>query len=143
MSSPASGNQFNWKYPATLENVERVCLAARQVLDESSLHKKDRFALELLLREALNNAVIHGCDHNPSLSFSCQLELTDRQVIIEVADDGPGFDWRRRPEAPPDNLAESGRGLSIYALYTNLIKFNPAGNCVTLTRIFNPGENHD
>ena len=133
---------MDWKYPARLKNVEQVCSAALQALEKHALRKEDRFAVELLLREALNNAVIHGCHQNPRLSFSCRLLISDRQVIIEVSDEGPGFDWRRKSGVSPDHSAESGRGLPIYALYAQSTKFNDAGNCVTLTRIFNRGEQH-
>ncbi len=135
--------QLNWKYPATLENVEHVCSAVTQTLGKYPVHKKDLFAIELLLREALNNAVLHGCHLNPLLTFSCGLIIIDREVTIEVSDEGDGFDWRGRLKAQPRSSDESGRGLSIYSIYANSIKFNESGNCVTLTLIFNQGEKDD
>jgi serine/threonine-protein kinase RsbW len=143
MNSSESNDQLSWKYPATLKNVEQVCSAAAQTLEKYSLHKKDLFAIELLLREALNNAVLHGCHQNSLLSFSCRLMISDRELIIEVTDEGTGFNWRGKLEAQPANSDESGRGLSIYAIYANSIKFNESGNCVTLKKIFNQGEKDD
>jgi serine/threonine-protein kinase RsbW len=135
--------QLSWKYPATPENVEQVCSAAALSLAKYSVHKKDLFAAELLLREALNNAVLHGCHQNPLLSFSCRLIISGRELIIEVSDEGTGFDWRRKLKDRPAHSDESGRGLSIYAIYANSIKFNESGNCVTLTHFFNQGEKDD
>jgi anti-sigma regulatory factor (Ser/Thr protein kinase) len=143
MNLSESKFQLSWKYPATLDNVERVCSAAAQSLKKYSFHKKDLFAAELLLREALNNAVLHGCDQNPLLFFSCRLMISGRELIIKVADEGPGFDWRGKLKVQPAHSDESGRGLSIYAIYANSIEFNESGNCVTLTQIFNQGEKDD
>jgi serine/threonine-protein kinase RsbW len=134
MNSSGSSVDVSWKYPATLQHVEQVCIAAEKELKKYSLPGKELFAVQLLLREAINNAVLHGCRLDPSLSFFCRLVISDREIIIDVLDDGTGFDWRKEPVAPGDDLNESGRGLSIYALYAHLINFNDAGNGVTLTR---------
>jgi anti-sigma regulatory factor (Ser/Thr protein kinase) len=117
--------------------MEQVCAAIAQELEKSPLQPKDRFAAELLAREALNNAVMHGCHENPQLCFACRLTLSDQEMIIEVSDEGGGFDWRKKMVHTPTCSGESGRGLCIYALYANLITYNDAGNCVTLTRVFN------
>jgi serine/threonine-protein kinase RsbW len=135
--------ELGWKYPAALTNVEQICSAAAKEMDGLHLQQKDRFAVEILLRESLNNAVLHGCKQDPLLFFSCSLMIAEREVIIEVSDEGTGFDWRSRPETPPDDADESGRGLAIYAIYAHSIHFNDAGNRIRLTRILNQGENND
>jgi serine/threonine-protein kinase RsbW len=140
MTFPKPTDPMQWKYPAAIENVELVCQMVTQRLDEYPLQKKDRFAVEILLRESLNNAVLHGCRQDPLLYFSCGLVISNQEIIIRVSDDGAGFDWRKKLKSPPNNSHESGRGLYIYALYANRIQYNDAGNQVTLTRIFNQGE---
>ena len=130
-------------YQATLANVEQVCSTAARVLDEYLVQKKDRFAVELLLRESLNNAVLHGCNLDSRQFFSCRLIISEQEITIEVSDDGPGFDWRKKPEGSPDNLGESGRGLTIYAIYAHAICYNDVGNGVTLTRTLIQGEIND
>jgi len=143
--NPNDGHrELKWMYPAALANVEQVCSAADQVLDEYSLQRGDRFAVELLLRESLNNAVVHGCNLDSHLFFSCRMMISNREITIEVSDDGTGFDWHSKPEIPPDHLGESGRGLTIYAIYAHSISYNETGNCVTLTRTFNyQGDKND
>jgi serine/threonine-protein kinase RsbW len=143
MSASVQPDALEWKYPATLQNVEQVCSVVAPVLEKYNLKKKDRFAVELLLHEALNNAVIHGCHEDPHLFFFCRMEISEREVILTVSDDGPGFDWRKKTEVNPDDSAESGRGLAIFALYSNSTLFNLTGNCVTLKMIFNSGVKHE
>jgi len=134
MKPPESGHQLTWKYPAILQNMEQVCSAVTQILEKRSIERKDQFAVELLLREALNNAIMHGCQQKPHLFFSGNLTISDRDVTIQVSDDGPGFDWLKETEILHRDADESGRGLQIYANYASTTKFNAAGNCVTLTR---------
>ena len=143
MNPSTSINQWIWKYPASLENIEQVCSNALQALDEYSLQIKDLFSFELLLRESLNNAVIHGCHENPLLSFSCRLMISEQGLIIEVSDEGPGFDWHGKVEARPASFDEMGRGLLIYDLYANSVRFNESGNCVTLKINFDQGDKND
>jgi len=135
MNTSGARHEFYWKFPGTLKNVERVCSAVGLVLDQNALNKKDRFAVELLVREAVNNAFMHGCRENERLSFTCGMTISDEQVSIVVSDEGEGFDWRKKIDCPPPNLGESGRGLYIYGLYADEIIFNEVGNSVSLTRI--------
>jgi serine/threonine-protein kinase RsbW len=140
MTSNQLRKQISWEYPASLSNVEQVCSDCAQFLMGFSLSQKDRFAIHLLLRESINNAVIHGCQHNPLLLFTCKLTLSDHEATIEVHDEGKGFDWRSERNTSPNISSESGRGLYIYSIYADTVEYNEAGNCVMLTRIFNRGE---
>ena len=140
MTPTIQSQELHWDYPATLKNVERVCNNVSSLLDTMPLQQKDRFAIHLLLRESLNNAVLHGCHQNPLLTFSCSLVISEEKISISIKDDGPGFDWHNMPLTPPDKSRESGRGRSIYTIYATSIEYNDAGNCITLTRTFNQGE---
>lgn len=123
------------KSPASLTEVDAICLRLRSWMTEAGPPwVNERFAVELLAREALSNAVRHGCNGDPSkmVSFSCRLGL--KRVVIKVEDDGPGFDWRRSIHSAPDDEACHGRGLSIFHLYASRILFNPPGNRVLLIR---------
>jgi anti-sigma regulatory factor (Ser/Thr protein kinase) len=127
-------SDYQWKYPASLESVNLICAAAAGVLDLYLVSGGDRFALLLLMREGLNNAVIHGCGARASLDVLCKLTVLAEEISIEVTDAGKGFDWRSAMHAPPEAASEGGRGMFIYAHYANSITFNEAGNCVIFTR---------
>ena len=99
-----------------------------------------RFETELLLREALNNAVLHGCGCDPDKRGTCRMRTDARRVSGSGADEGCGFDWRkaRTREAPLD--AESGRGMSIYREYATRVRFSAAGNAIILVRRWTAGD---
>jgi serine/threonine-protein kinase RsbW len=97
---------------------------------------KDLFAVRLALEEAVTNAFRHGHRGDPDRSIHVRYLVTVAEVLLEVEDQGPGFD----PGQVPDPLAEenldrpSGRGLFLMRAYMTWMSFNPKGNRVTLVR---------
>src|SRR5579863_9910653 len=79
--------------PATLQAIEEFFVDFRQ-RSRALSGRVDCFAAELLVREALTNAVVHGCHADPGKQVRCALRLTGTRLLIVVADDGEGFDWR-------------------------------------------------
>lgn len=118
--------------PATTQAVESFCLEVRHRL-KGCVSAADWYAVELLLREALTNAVLHG-DPGSSGQVSCEVTVRKRLARLIVADEGRGFDWRRALSAAAPDTATSGRGVKIYQLYADRVSFNEAGNRVVLHR---------
>jgi len=92
------------------------------------------FDVKLLLREALLNAVIHGSRSDPKRQVTLVVAAADGRLNLTVTDQGPGFDWRAGLAQPPPPEATSGRGLTILTLYADDVRFNAAGNQLTLTK---------
>jgi anti-sigma regulatory factor (Ser/Thr protein kinase) len=70
--------------------------------------------IDLVLREALANAVVHGNKCNPQITVHISVILTEgRELLVSIKDSGLGFD----PDRPPDSVAEEnvfaphGRGI--------------------------------
>jgi serine/threonine-protein kinase RsbW len=120
---------------ATLEAVEPFVLEFRR-LAESILNASDRFAAELLLRELLTNAILHGSHDDPRRHVRCAVRLSERRVSIAVADDGDGFDWRAAPADSPEDPRPSGRGIEILRCYSSRIRFNRKGNAAAIIKRF-------
>jgi serine/threonine-protein kinase RsbW len=117
----------------SLEEVERVCVDVRNRLKGSVLGA-DLFAVELVLREALVNAVTHGCRERPDARVRCEVRRLGAAIRVAVGDTGPGFDWRLRQQAEVPDDATSGRGVRLYGLYADRVAFNESGNHVVLHR---------
>jgi anti-sigma regulatory factor (Ser/Thr protein kinase) len=119
--------------PATLEAVEEFFIEFRRRA-RGLLDRVDCFAAELLVREALTNAVVHGCHADAARQIRCSLRLRSRRLLIVVADDGDGFDWRtawRKTAVFPDC---SGRGIEILRKYASRVRFSERGNVVTMLK---------
>jgi len=119
--------------PATLEAVEQFLMEFRR-RGKNLLGSVNCFAAELLVREALTNAVVHGGRADPTRQVRCSLRRRGRCLLIVVEDDGEGFDWRtawRKTATFPDC---SGRGIEILRKYASRVRFNDRGNVVTMLK---------
>lgn len=136
MTDMISGRR-NWVIPAAIKYVDQICSELSVWLLECDLGEHS-FPVQLLAREALNNAILHGCEQQESLlvQFAIQVSLTE--IVLEVEDEGPGFDWQSRlyQSQPAEVHRTSGRGMWIYKLFASQIEFNPKGNQVRLVRRF-------
>jgi len=129
---------IRFKIPASLAAVDELCVRARSWLQKNGL-EADWFATAMLLRESLNNAVIHGSRSDPTLCVHGELRRGRRWLSISVEDGGTGFNWacRRKVRAHKDDA--NGRGLEIYQLYADEVVFNRLGNRVLLRRRLREG----
>lgn len=124
---------FDLSFSATLENVDQAALETKKFL--SRVHAEQQaFDVVLVLREALANAVLDGnrLDANKRVTFSLRLESDT--LILEIEDEGEGFDWRRYLGKAPPPSSESGRGLAIMEGYCQDVVFNDRGNKVMLRK---------
>ncbi len=129
----SGSSEICFKIPATLAAIDDLCARARAWLLENGLGN-DWFATAMLLRESLNNAVIHGSRNDPALYVNCELQREGRRLSILVEDGGPGFDWVRQQRHCARADEKCGRGLEIYRLYADEVVFNGRGNRVLLRR---------
>lgn len=114
-----------------LAEVETVCRETETLLARQKLSGQ-AFAVELLLREFLNNAIIHGHSSDVRKRVEVSLQIGRKWILLRISDQGPGFAWRKKSRVPPDGTATGGRGLAIGAQYAERMQFNQAGNQVTL-----------
>jgi anti-sigma regulatory factor (Ser/Thr protein kinase) len=74
-------------------------------------------AIELALTEALANAVIHGCEKDPSKTIECDVACDEeRGILIVVRDPGPGFDPSELPNPVLGENIYSSHGRGIYLI---------------------------
>ena len=65
------------------------------------------------LTEALSNAILYGNAEDPSKRVRVRAQVDSAVLIVEVTDEGPGFDPSTLPDplAPENLLKSSGRGI--------------------------------
>jgi serine/threonine-protein kinase RsbW len=119
--------------PATLEAIEELFVEFRR-RSRMLMGRTNCFAAELLVREALTNAVVHGCHADPGKQVHCALRLRGSRLFIAVADQGEGFDWRAARDHRASVPASSGRGMEILHRYASRVRFNDKGNVVTMIK---------
>jgi anti-sigma regulatory factor (Ser/Thr protein kinase) len=119
--------------PASLQAVEEFFAEFRR-RNQALLDRANCFAAELLLREALNNAVLHGCHADPGKQVRCLLRLRERRLLIAVEHNGDGFDWRAGRAGPAALWDCSGRGIEILRKYSSHVRYNERGNAVAIVK---------
>ena len=114
-----------------LGNVDLCVERIRTFLEERG-DQEDLFAVTLLTREALNNAMIHGNGLVASRRVIFRLTAKDGGYDLEVEDQGPGFDWRSRLQASSGVEDVRGRGHEIYRNFARSVRYNDRGNALRL-----------
>jgi serine/threonine-protein kinase RsbW len=128
-----TARRLTFEISATPAEVDALCAQADAWLAEGGLATQS-FPMAMLLRESLNNSMLHGCGSDPNGRIRCHLQGGRKWLTITVEDDGPGFDWSFRLECRSGIEDCHGRGLEIYRLYADQVKFNRRGNRVCLRR---------
>jgi serine/threonine-protein kinase RsbW len=120
-------------YSSKVENVDAFCMEVTRAMTKSGL-TSDLFAVELLAREAMTNAIIHGNDCDKDKKVCAVFRILNDMVIIRITDEGQGFDWHTVKVCSPDPLKTTGRGLEIYSMYASRLAFSHRGNSIILFR---------
>jgi serine/threonine-protein kinase RsbW len=93
--------------------------------------------IEIALREALANAIIHGNNQNPAkrVYVACRCSL-DGEVSITIRDQGEGFDTLAVPDptALDNQLSVHGRGLFIMHALMDEVHFEDGGVVVHMRK---------
>lgn len=135
MASPSHGSgspPLRLALQASWPEVDRACGRAKHFLEKHRLQEVC-FRVLLGLREALNNAVKHGCGLDPAKTVHLELALEHELLRLKVRDEGAGFAWSERLRRKPEVFAASGRGLIILRSYFDSLAFNEQGNEIEVT----------
>jgi anti-sigma regulatory factor (Ser/Thr protein kinase) len=93
--------------------------------------------VEISLREALSNSVVHGNHEDPGkhIYVSCCC-VPDEEVSIVVRDEGPGFSSTELPDptAAEQVLAAHGRGIYLMKSFMDEVRFDRGGTAVYMRK---------
>jgi serine/threonine-protein kinase RsbW len=99
--------------PSRIDTVATAAAAVAEFVSRSGITEDAAFGIDMAVREAVTNAVVHGNRQDENKTVEVTLKSSPDAVEISVHDQGVGFN----PEAIPDPTAEenilkaSGRGI--------------------------------
>ena len=100
------------------------------------------FDIELALREALENAVVHGNQEDPKtkVHIRCRCQ-PGKEISIVVTDQGKGFDFEKivGKGITSDPDSEHGRGIQLMKAYMDDVNFERHGSEVHMRKRSRPG----
>jgi serine/threonine-protein kinase RsbW len=120
-------------FQSTMENIDRADKESRIFLKKNRL-QTEMFSVCLCLREGLTNAVRHGHKNDVSKIVHYSLTRIGNRLIMEIEDEGEGFNWRVVEQMKPDFESDHGRGLVIIREYFSEYQFNEKGNKLILVK---------
>ena len=122
-----------------IESIAEAATVASQVASRLRLNEEAAFGLDLAVREAVTNAVLHG--NRQDAGQPVELAFTDdgTELVVTVRDRGEGFN----PEAVPDPtdaqnlLKASGRGILFIRTFMDTVEWSrhpEGGTIVRMTK---------
>ncbi len=122
-------------FASTLENMSDViCESLEAFRQEGWLKPEQENTMRLCLEEALVNAIVHGNCRDASRKVRLHISGTPDECIIQVYDEGKGFDPEAVSAPGADQLG--GRGVCIIRHFMSEISYDAECNCLSM--VFSP-----
>jgi serine/threonine-protein kinase RsbW len=132
-----TSTHFEVTLPAEVSAISPVVSWIMRFVSELDYAEGKEFEIEMALREALANAVLHGCQGDPTKKIECTVSGDPQQgVTIVVRDPGNGFDPSSLPSPTEDaNLhAEHGRGILLINKLMDEVKHEQNGTVIRMRK---------
>ncbi len=103
------------RIPSDVRYIQRIVeIVTKECRDARLDDRHCSLNVPVALSEALSNAILRGNCEDPDKQVYVHAEVDDQALVVEVADEGKGFDFSSRLKDPttPENIQrEDGRGL--------------------------------
>ncbi|MGQ0764173.1 MAG: ATP-binding protein [Gemmatimonadota bacterium] len=134
----ARGFPLSFDIPSDLRYIESVVGLIRTECARRKLPARVcNLTVPVALAEALANAILYGNRESTSKRVRVRASLSERTLVMEVVDEGSGFDLDActiDPTDPANLEREDGRGLYLMRnLMDRVERFTDDGNVVRLT----------
>jgi serine/threonine-protein kinase RsbW len=135
--SQSSILEFDFWMPSEVRAISPLVDRLMTLIEGSQCVLGEEFAIELALREALDNAVVHGNQEHPEtkVHIRCRCQ-PGHEISIVVTDQGKGFDLEKFvgngiTSAP---ASDHGRGIQLMKAYMDDVHFARGGSEVQLRK---------
>lgn len=126
------------RIPSDVRFIEPIVgVVVRQCVEHAISARACRLNVPVALTEALSNAILRGNHEDTSKGVRIRASIDDRALVLEVEDEGAGFDLDAclvDPASDGNVFREDGRGLFLMCSLMDRVEQVPAGaNLVRLT----------
>ena len=99
--------------PSRIEAVNEAAAAVARMLSDLGADEQIAFGLDMAIREAVTNAVLHGNKQDESKEVHVNIKSSPEAIEISVHDEGQGFNPTEVPDptAAENIMKTSGRGI--------------------------------
>jgi serine/threonine-protein kinase RsbW len=121
-------------FPSRIEAINEAAAAATDAARRAGLGEDALFGVEMAVREAVTNAVLHGNRQDEGKQVEMGLTSSGTEMVITVRDRGEGFDPSSvaDPTAEQNLLKTSGRGILFMRNFMDDVRWeqHPQGGTV-------------
>ena len=137
LSSEVTEETVELKLPSRIESIGESAQAAADAARRLGFAEDALFGIELAVREAVTNAVLHGNRNDESKPVEFGLFGTDDGLVVTVRDRGAGFDpdCVADPTAAENILKASGRGILFMRTFMDEVSWERPPEGGTLVRM--------
>ncbi|MBI1749563.1 MAG: ATP-binding protein [Acidobacteria bacterium] len=121
-------------------DVDAICPVVERVMEiarDMKCTEGKEFEIEMALREALANAIVHGARHDASKHVQlCVVCDNSRGMLIVVRDPGAGFDPASVPSpvVGQNVFSEHGRGIYLINQLMDEVRFERGGTEIRMKK---------
>jgi len=136
-NSTTDSMQFEVTLPADVSAISPVVDWVMRLVDELDYGEAKEFEIEMALREALANAILHGCKADPAKTVECWVNGDREQgILIVVRDPGTGFDPQSLPSPTdaPNVTADCGRGMFLIQTLMDEVTHEQNGTVIRMRK---------
>jgi len=124
--------------PSKIQAISPLVDRLMRLIEGSQCLPGEEFDVELALREALENALVHGNQENPErkVHVRCRCQ-PGNEISIVVTDQGKGFDFETivHNGITSDPDSEHGRGIQLMKAYMDDVHFERGGSEVHMRKL--------
>ena len=129
--------QLSFVVPGDVGAISPVVDGVMHIARQMDCAPGKEFEIEIAVREALANAIIHGCKNDPgkTVQFCVALDA-ERGMLIVVRDPGGGFEPSKVPSPTMGQNVFSGHGRGIYLINELMdeVHFERGGTEIRMTK---------
>jgi serine/threonine-protein kinase RsbW len=125
------------KLPSRIEAISEAAEAVADAARRLGFTEDELFGIDLAVREAVTNAVLHGNRQDETVAFEVGVHGTEGALVVTVRDRGAGFDPERvaDPTAKENILKASGRGILFMRTFMDEVAWEHPEGGGTLVRM--------
>lgn len=129
--------QLNFVVPGDVNAISPVVDGVMHIARQMSCAEGKEFEVEIAVREALANAIVHGCKKDPGKTVQvCVACDESRGMLIVVRDPGDGFNPAavQSPLMGQNLFSEHGRGIYLINELMDEVRFERGGTEIHMVK---------
>ncbi len=114
------------RLPSRIEAVSEAAAAVAEFMDRLGIDERVAFGVDMAVREAVTNAVLHGNKLDEAKVVDLKLRNSPEAFEIIVHDQGQGFDPKDIPDPTQEEniLKTSGRGIFFMRNFMDIVDWS-------------------